>query len=447
MKKIQDYSTVYYILYLLVRFAYNKFFRQIEVSGLENIPSREPVIFAPNHQSGLMDPLSVVLNQKNPMVFLARADIFNNKTFRGFLHTLKIMPVYRIRDGFENLTKNEEQFDICKDVLLDRKQLCVMPEGNHGHQHKLRPLVKGIFRIAFSAEEAMEGTSHVRIVPVSIDYNFYQHAGAEMVVRYGRPMEIEDYYPFYLENQAKAFNILKEDLSCRISEMMHDIRSIENYDLIYDLCCYGTPAYLEIQAEKGIISEAKTRAGRNFETRKSIGLKLDALEMSGSKLPEDCRRICAKLNKLPGYPSEITDLMEFKPNLFDHLLNFILILLHIPGLIMDTPALLVSKKVCKSIEDKQMHNTFSFVAGLILYPVMYLITAIILCIVLKCSFLQGFVLFFLLFAIGIIGERLRQYLKIPFRNLAWSFGKRRKILKERKEDYQTLKSLMKQILS
>lgn len=446
LKKIQDDNIPYRIVFNLVKFAYHKFFRQIEVSGLENIPSGEPVIFAPNHQSGLMDPLTVILNQRDPIVFLARADIFNNKMFSSLLHFLKLMPIYRIRDGYENLAKNEEQFNITRNVLLDRKKLCIMPEGNHGHQHKLRPLVKGIFRVAFSAEEALAGSAHIRIVPISIDYNFFQHAGADVVIKYGNPLHIEDYFSLYCENHAKAFNVLKSDLAKIISDMMHDIRSIENYDLIYHLCCYGTPAYLEIQAEKGIKSKAKTRAGRNFEARKAIGLKLDELETAGSIIPEDCRTLCFKLDMLPGYQSEITEWMESKPNLLEKTLNLLLTILLIPGFIMNTPALSLNKRFCKKLEDKQMHNTYAFVTGLVLYPVMYLLTTIILGVVLKFSFLQTLVLFFFIFAIGIVGERLRQYLRIPFRNFAYSFGKRRKFLKECRKNYQTLKKLIKNIL-
>lgn len=233
-KKIQDDSKLYDFVYKYVRFAFTKFFREFKINGVENIPVNKPVIFAPNHQSGLMDPLIVLFGQKKPVVFMARADIFKSGKFNWLFYFLRIMPVYRIRDGYENLSKNEEQFEITRDILLDRKQLCIMPEGNHGHQHKLRPLVKGVFRIAFSSEEELEGLDHVSIVPVSIDYNFFQHAGADIVLNYGKPIRVSDYMDRYKENQANATNSIKNDLAERMSGMMHDIRSEGNYDLIYE---------------------------------------------------------------------------------------------------------------------------------------------------------------------------------------------------------------------
>jgi 1-acyl-sn-glycerol-3-phosphate acyltransferase len=442
MKKIQDDSTYYNIIYIIVKFAFRFFFRQIEVRGSENIPENEPVIFAPNHQSGLMDPLVLLFNQRKPIVFMARADIFNSKSDK-FLNSLKIMPVYRIRDGYENLSKNEEQFNVTRDVLIDYKQLCVMPEGNHGHQHKLRPLVKGIFRIAFSAEEAMNDNMHVKIIPVSIDYNFFQHAGADIVIKYGEPISIGNYIELYRENQANALNLLKNKLAYTLSEMMHDIRSTDNYDLIYHLCCYGTPAYIESQKANGTEQESKTRAGKNFDARKAIGLKLDKLDQSGSSLIEDWRKLCKKLDKLPGYPSEVTDWMESKQNILTTSVELITTAILMPGLLMNAPSLIVNSKICSLDKDKQMHNTYAFVCGIAFNPLIYLITTIILAVIFGYGFIKAFLLLLFLGCLGIVAERWRQHMRIPFRRFFYSFGKRRKLVRECKKDYQILKASFK----
>jgi len=356
------------------------------------------------------------------------------------------MPIYRIRDGYENLAKNDEQFIIARNVLIDKKKLCVMPEGNHGNQHKLRPLVKGIFRIAFSAEEALAGTAHVSIVPVSLDLNFFQHSGADIVIKYGKPIKIENYFSLYQENQANAFNILRSDLSGTLSKMMHDIRSTDNYDLIYHLCCFGTPAYLEIQVEKGNNDLPKSGAGRNFLARKAIGLKLDEIDIIGSDKLKELGKLCNKLDMLPGYPSEITDLMELKPNLFTISLNLILTLLFLPGFVMDTPALFLNRFICKKISDKQMHNTYAFVVGLLVLPLIYLIITIVLSSIFGYGMLKAIILFFLLLTIGIVSERLRQYLRIPFRYFVFSFGKRHEFLRRCRNDYRKLKNLLKEML-
>ncbi len=427
MNKIQDNSIAYDITFFTVRYAFRKFFKKITIKGVENIPNNSPVIFAPNHQSGLIDPLVVLFSQKDPIVFMARADIFKSKLFSKLLRFLKIMPVYRIRDGYETLSRNEEQFEQAKDVLLDNKKLCIMPEGNHGHQHKLRPLVKGIFRIAFSAEEQLQGASHVNIVPVSIDYDFYQHAGATVEVEFAAPILVKDYMDSYLINPTVTTNNIRNDLASSMSGMMHDIRSNSNYDLFYKLSCYATPFV------------KKNKDQSNFELRKSISKRLDDLEKSGFdgfKIYDD---LCINIDRLPGYNTEKVDLLTYNPNAILHIINALLAIVSIPGLIMNTPALLVNKYICSIIEDKQMHNTYAFVSGLILMPFVYLLVSIVISVIAGYGLLKAVILLIIVASTGIIGEKLRQYLKLPFRFVLYSFGKKKIFFNLCKNDYKNLK--------
>ena len=298
MKKIQDDSFIYELLRTTVGFVYPRFFRQIEIRGRENIPSGEPVIFAPNHQNALMDALGVLFYQPEPIVFMARADMFTSELNRKVLKMLKLTPIFRIRDGFENLSKNEVQMDGAIDVLLDRKQLCVMPEGNQGHEHKLRPLVKGLFRIAYMAEQRLNETAHVKIVPVGIDYSYFQHAGADLVVSYGKPIEIKDFLQLYEEGPANALNVLRDNLADAMSNLMQDIKSTVRYDMIYRLSCYGTSAYLEYQAENGHEFTAGTLAGLRFDARFALGKILDKIdeEKSGQDIGTGCSLQAVKGN-------------------------------------------------------------------------------------------------------------------------------------------------------
>jgi len=122
----------YYMIYPYVKAFFFKFYGKVEVHGLENIPRNEPVIFAPNHQNALMDALILLFSAPQDIVFLARADIFNNRALAFFLNSMKMLPVFRQRDGASELGKNVDIFGISVDVLQNRHFLCVMPEGNHG---------------------------------------------------------------------------------------------------------------------------------------------------------------------------------------------------------------------------------------------------------------------------------------------------------------------------
>jgi hypothetical protein len=196
-----------------------------------------------------MDPLAVLFTRDNsPVVFMARADMFKSKVLASLLRFLKIMPVFRIRDGYENLGKNEARFNEAKEVFAGLQKPLPDAEGNHGDQHRLRPLVKGLFRIAFSAEEALKDGAHVRIVPwvlTTVIFNTQVPTWWSLTAN----LSSGGLLATYTENQATGMNGIKADLAEKLSPLMQDIRSEVNYDLVYWLSCLSTPAWLAVQAE------------------------------------------------------------------------------------------------------------------------------------------------------------------------------------------------------
>src|SRR5665647_3636054 len=117
-----------------------------------------------------MDALAVHSIAPNglPVIFLARSDIFKNKFVAKLLQYLNMMPAFRMRDGMENLSKNNEIFERCVEVLHQNKALGIMPEGNQGEERKLRPFSKGIFRILFERKKKNEKQPAVKLYPLEL---------------------------------------------------------------------------------------------------------------------------------------------------------------------------------------------------------------------------------------------------------------------------------------
>lgn len=442
MSKIQDKNLGYELIKRIIRFIYPKFFRQTEIRGLENIPENEPLIFAGNHQNGVMDPLAIIIFQKEPIVYMGRADIFKSVLNRVLLRFIKVTPVYRIRDGFENLTKNDQQIKEAIDVLLDCKRLGVMPEGNHGEQHKLRPLVKGLFRIGYQAEILLNNKAHVKIIPVGIDYSFYQHAGSDLVINYGKPIDFKDFLPIYLENPAIGLNSMRTALASALSELMLDIRS-QDYDRTYRLCCYGITAFLEYQVENGIGTNAYTMAGLRYEARISLSKLFDRMEMENPDLIQKLDDLTQNLNQLPGFPSETMEWMEEKPSISNRILLGLIALILTPGFTLNLPGWALSHLIISKVEDKQMHATFVFTQGMAFNFLVYLVVTILIGNILGATFLQLLILFFFIGSLGIVSEKGRQYLRMPWRKFRYSFGGRKSLVAVCKADYQQLKEMIK----
>jgi 1-acyl-sn-glycerol-3-phosphate acyltransferase len=235
-ENIEKYSARYALLKSIAGFWHNNiFYRKVIVLGRENINPEDSNIFAPNHQNALMDALAVLFTQKGQPVFLARSDMFKRKLVASIMYFLKILPVYRIRDGFSTLKLNDEIFDKTVDVIRNKNGLVILPEGNHEGFRRLRQLKKGIFRIAFQADEAIDPGQKIKIIPVGLEFTNYSRFRQVLTVVYGEPIEVCDYIEHYRENPEKAMNELRSRLSAEMRNIMIHIESEEDYEAIDEL--------------------------------------------------------------------------------------------------------------------------------------------------------------------------------------------------------------------
>jgi 1-acyl-sn-glycerol-3-phosphate acyltransferase len=234
-ENIEKYSAGYALLKSVAGFWHNNvFYRRVIVLGRENINPEAPLIFAPNHQNALMDALAVLFTHSGQPVFLARADIFKKKVIAAILYFLKILPVYRIRDGFSSLKANDEIFLKTIDVLKNKNGLVILPEGDHAGFRRLRQLKKGICRVAFQSDEATGFDLKIKIIPVGIDYSHYTRFRQVLTVAYGKPIEVSEYHEIYKESPERALNELRTRLSNEMKSNMVHIPE-DDYEAIDEL--------------------------------------------------------------------------------------------------------------------------------------------------------------------------------------------------------------------
>ncbi len=180
------------------------FYRKIQVNFKERIPDKGHLIFTPNHQNALMDALGPICNIDKQLVFVARADIFKKKRIANILYNLKILPIFRIRDGYSSLKGNELIFQKTIDVLKAQNGIVILPEGNHIWKRRLRPLKKGFARMAFQAEEKNDFSLDIKIVPIGLNYSDYAKFRSDLIINVGEPISLSNYYQTYKESPAIA---------------------------------------------------------------------------------------------------------------------------------------------------------------------------------------------------------------------------------------------------
>lgn len=235
-ENIEKYSNRYALIKRLAGFWHdNVFYRKVIVLGQDNVNPDDHIIFAPNHQNALMDALAVLFTNKGQNVFLARADIFRKKFIASLLYFIKILPIYRIRDGYSKLKGNDEIFEKTIDIIRNKCGLVVLPEGDHAGFRRLRQLKKGICRIAFQADEASGFKLKIKIIPVGIEFTNYHRYRQVLTVVYGKPIETAAYHELYKKSPEIALNELRNRLSSEIKKLMVHIESEEDYEAIDEL--------------------------------------------------------------------------------------------------------------------------------------------------------------------------------------------------------------------
>lgn len=373
-KSIDEWSLRYWLLQQYMKLVYWIYFRKVESVNQANLPRKMPVILAPNHQNALMDALAFVYDTELQPVFLARADIFKKKTAIAILTYLNIMPVFRIRDGISNVRKNDEIFEKCLQIVHNRHNpLCIFPEGNHGDRRRLRQLVKGIFRIAFMAQEQYGASDAVKIVPVGIDYSHYQKFRSTLFLNYGTPIEISEFHTVWQENPVDAINQLRDRLSAELKKLMIHIESEEYYTLYMKL----REMYNATMREK-LVTGDKSLYGKFRADKRMIELLDQILE----KRPEEIAMLDQHMKEYQGllkkYRFRDWVIKKGRFSLPLLLADAVLLLLTLPaflyGLITNIlPFFLPVHIAMTKIKDPQFHSTFKFVISMILFPVMYLL--------------------------------------------------------------------------
>ena len=223
---------LYRIVRLTIAFFLKMYFRRIKLTGLENIDESKPTLLCGNHTNAFLEGIIVAAHYPNSkLYFLARADVFNHPLAAKILDKLHIIPIYRIRDGYNALDRNKDTFNKVTQLLKEGKHVIIFSEGDCIAEKRLRSLKKGSARLAFQAVE--EGLEDLQIVPVGINYTGFGKEGEDALVQFSTPFEAKDYYPKSENEKASSLNQFNNRLVEGLKEAVVDY-PVDDYEKIND---------------------------------------------------------------------------------------------------------------------------------------------------------------------------------------------------------------------
>ncbi|MBT3386031.1 MAG: hypothetical protein HN778_04845 [Prolixibacteraceae bacterium] len=350
-------------------------YKKIIITGKENIPKNKPIVFAPNHQNALSDPLAVLLNTPYQPVWLARADIFKSKTVSVILRFLKIMPVYRLRDGKENLAQNDKTFADSIKVLQNNFALALFPEAAHSAKRQMIPHKKAVPRIAFMAAEKTDYNLDIQIIPTGIYYSNYWKFDRSLIVNFGDPVPVHNYFDEYKENPNAATLSLRTKIYDSVLPLVLDFRSKKYYSDFEKIREVYGKHFLKRQNKKFSILNL-------FKSDQILAKHLDNLEI---EKPIETEKLVLGINAFKSKIDKLkirSWLIENPKNNFwmigiNKLVLFIGLPLFLFGFLFNAiPFFLIDQFVRKKVRDTSFWSSFFLGAGLILFPLIYVLELI-----------------------------------------------------------------------
>ena len=188
------------IAYILGRnFLLPLFFRQVRITGKENLPSTGPIILAPTHRArwdSLLLPFAagryVTGRDLRFMVTMNECQGLQG----WFVRKMGGFPVDTRRPSIASLRYSIE-------LLVEGEILVIYPEGDIFRDGLIHPLKPGISRLALTAESGNHGLG-IKIVPIAINYSQpYPSWGDDASINIGKPIQVRDFIGDCIKKDAK----------------------------------------------------------------------------------------------------------------------------------------------------------------------------------------------------------------------------------------------------
>ncbi len=198
----------------MVRAALFIFCKKIAVINRPQFSQKGPLLVVANHPNSFLDAIIIGSIFNENVHFLARGDAFRQKKHRFLLKMLKMIPIYRLSEGKENLHLNEYAFTESRRILNNGGIVLIFIEGICVNSHELQPFKKGAARITLHSNTPKP----LLVMPVSIAYDSFTRFGKNVRVEAADPILASALFPF--EEESKNLHWFNEQLRPILKSMI-----------------------------------------------------------------------------------------------------------------------------------------------------------------------------------------------------------------------------------
>lgn len=413
-KKIQDPNFWYSFFLPYVNWHTRRSYRRFEVHGKDNLPKDGALIFGVNHSNTLMDALVLLSSDNIKKVFIARGDIFKKPTIAKILFFLRILPIFRIRNGVAAVRNNDDTLNKAIDVIHDQVDLYLFPEGMHRTKHSLLRMGKGLFHIAVDANKQFGDQSPVYIIPTAIEYGDYFRFRSTAMINFGEPINVTEFMKNTTEeNEAVNINQLKDMLHNEISKLFTYIPDDEDYDAIWEI--------VKMKNEKRVGGLYK----KMLRNRDTVSKVLRYREEQPEEAKSLFSRVLDFTKERIRQKISVTSTAKKYP-LLNSLWKLAVLLIGLPYFVasaaVNLPVWLTTLIIKGKLKDPAFGNTVSYGVRLVLFPLVFIVGTILLFCFLPWEWaLGGTVLLFFSYSVFVdYCELTRRWIS----DVRWTFKKK-----------------------
>lgn len=190
-------TRTYRLTVAFVRRLVRIFFRQVRVSGLENVPERGGGIVVAWHPNALLDPGLILAHFPRRIVFGARDGLFRVPLLGSLLRAVGTVPIYRRSDAAagssdeERRRANRQSLDALARAVADGAFAALFPEGDSHDEPDVQELKSGVASLFYRAWELTpEGAPPPVLLPVGLHYDEKGAFGSNALVVFHPPVEV-----------------------------------------------------------------------------------------------------------------------------------------------------------------------------------------------------------------------------------------------------------------
>ena len=208
------------------------YFRRVEVHDRERVPRGGGLLVVANHPATFTDAIVLATALPRRLHFLAMAPIFE-PWIRGFaLRMCGVIPVHRRQDDPTQMSRNEDTFRACHELLDQGGAVLIFPEGHSLTDRSVIPIKTGAARIALGQDARPGQQGKLTLLPVGLHFVERTRFRSDVAVSVGPAIDVGAHRALAANDAQGAVRALTAEIQTALERLIVNVPDAEHVPLV-----------------------------------------------------------------------------------------------------------------------------------------------------------------------------------------------------------------------